>query len=74
MEAREEILIQQFAINDEELKLAYEQHRELKRKLEAYRSRPYLSAAEELEEKRIRKLKLALKDRVMALLARHRNQ
>ncbi len=74
MEAREEMLIQQFASNDEELKLAYEQHRELKRKLETYRSRPYLSAQEELEEKRIRKLKLALKDRVMALLARHRDR
>jgi len=74
MEQREEALIQQYAASDEKLKALYIEHLELKRKLEAFRHKPYLTTDEELEKKRIQKLKLASKDRMMELLSRHQQQ
>ena len=74
MEQREEELIRQHANHDEELKALYEEHLEFKRKLEDFRVKSYLSSAEEMEKKRIQKLKLASKDRLMAILARYRQQ
>jgi uncharacterized protein len=71
MEQREVEFIQQHAAHDQELKALYEEHLELKRQLETFRNKLYLTTAEELEKKRIQKLKLASKDRMMALLQRH---
>jgi len=45
----------------------------LKHKLEAFRNKLYLTPEEELEKKRIQKLKLASKDRLMEVLHRHRS-
>jgi len=67
-------LIQQHAVHDEELKALYEEHLELKHQLEAFRNKLYLTAEEELEKKRIQKLKLASKDRLMGLLNRHQHE
>jgi formyltetrahydrofolate synthetase len=74
MEQREEELIRQHANHDEELKALYEEHLNFKRKLEDFRDKPYLTSSEEMEKKRIQKLKLASKDRLMAILARYRQQ
>ncbi len=74
MERREEELIQQHASHDEELKALYVQHLELKRQLESFRNKNYLTTEEELEKKRIQKLKLASKDRIMELLSRHQQE
>jgi uncharacterized protein len=71
MEHREEELIQQYLAHDEELRALYAEHQELKQKLETFRSKLYLTTAEEIERKRIQKLKLASKDRIMAILYRH---
>ncbi|HVA84167.1 MAG TPA: hypothetical protein VNF28_04645 [Candidatus Binataceae bacterium] len=60
--------------NDEELKTLYEEHAELKRQLESFRLKHYLTAEEEIEKKRIQKLKLASKDRIMELLHRHQQE
>jgi hypothetical protein len=60
--------------NDEELKTLYEEHSELKRQLESFRLKHYLTVEEEIEKKRIQKLKLASKDRIMALLHRHQHE
>jgi len=60
--------------NDEELKTLYEEHAELKRQLESFRLKLYLTAEEEIEKKRIQKLKLASKDRIMELLHRHQQE
>jgi hypothetical protein len=73
MEHREEELIQQHAVHDEELRGLYEEHLELKQQLEAFRHKLYLTPEEELEKKRIQKLKLASKDRLMDLLNRHQH-
>lgn len=73
MERREEELIQLYAAHDEELKALYLKHQELKQKLEVFRSKIYLTPDEEIEEKRIQKLKLASKDRMMEILNRHQH-
>jgi len=72
MEQREEELIRQHADHDQELKALYEEHQQFKRRLESFRDKPYLTTEEELEKKRIQKLKLAQKDRMMVILARYR--
>ncbi len=74
MEQREEELILHYADHDEELKALYVQHLELKRRLESFRHKSYLTTEEELEKKRIQKLKLASKDRIMELLSRHQQE
>ena len=74
MEPKEEELIHRYVTNDQELKTLYEQHAELKRNLESLRHKHYLTAEEEVEKKRIQKLKLASKDRIMELLHRHQQE
>ena len=74
MEPKEEELIHQYVTTDEELKTLYEEHVELKRQLESFRLKHYLTAEEEIEKKRIQKLKLASKDRIMELLHRHQHE
>jgi uncharacterized protein len=74
MEPKEEELIHQYVTTDEELKTLYEEHAELKRQLESFRLKHYLTVEEEVEKKRIQKLKLASKDRIMALLHRHQQE
>ena len=73
MERREEELIQQHLNEDEELRAAYEEHLQCKNRLQEYRSKHYLTLEEEMEEKRIHKLKLATKDRMMAILSRYQD-
>ena len=74
MEHREEELIRLHLNHDEELRALYAEHQELKHKLEAFRNKHYLTNEEEVEEKRIQKLKLASKDRMMAILGRHQQE
>ncbi|HKN02116.1 MAG TPA: hypothetical protein VJX23_16500 [Candidatus Binataceae bacterium] len=74
MERREEELIRQHLDEDNELKAVYQEHLELKNKLQEYRGKQYLTLEEEMEEKRIHKLKLASKDRMMALLGRYHTE
>ena len=71
MERREEDLILQHVAHDEELKALYFEHQEFKRRLDDFRHKVYLTAEEDLEKKRIQKLKLASKDRMMAILSRY---
>jgi len=71
MERREEDLIREHLAHDGELRVLYEEHQSLKRKLEELRAKHYLTSEEEFEEKRMRKLKLASKDRMMAILDRY---
>jgi formyltetrahydrofolate synthetase len=73
MEATEEALVRQLADHDQELRGLYEEHLALKRRLEDFRHKLYLTTEEELERKRIQKLKLASKDRMMAIVWRHQH-
>jgi uncharacterized protein len=71
MNTREETLIHSLIEADPELRSRYEEHVELKRRLQLLRDKPYLTEEELLEEKQIQKQKLAGKDRIMEILARH---
>jgi uncharacterized protein len=72
MESREEQVIVSLLDKDPELKKYYEEHQELEKKLTEFQHKHYLSPAEEVEMKRIQKLKLAGKDKIMEILGKHR--
>jgi uncharacterized protein YdcH (DUF465 family) len=72
MEKKDEELIRTLLASEPELRDRYEEHRQLEEQLESLQQRPYLSAEEEFEKKRLQKLKLAGKDRIMEILSRHR--
>lgn len=72
MEKKDEELIQTLLGIEPELRERYDEHRELEQQLETLQQRAYLSPEQEFEKKRLQKLKLAGKDRIMEILARHR--
>ena len=72
MENREEEAIVSLLDKDAELKKYYEEHRDLEKKLAEFQHKAHLSAEEELEMKRIQKLKLIGKDKMMEILEKHR--
>ena len=73
MERRDEEIIQQLMIHDDQMRALYAEHQELKHQLEGFRDKIHLSTDEELEKKRIQKLKLASKDKLMEMLHRHQD-
>jgi hypothetical protein len=72
MEKRDLELVQKYISADAELKLCMEEHEGFERKLEEFNRRLYLSPEEELERKRIQKLKLAGRDRIEVILSKYR--
>lgn len=59
---------------DEEFRRLADQHARYKRQVEEMESRPHLSEQEKIEEVRLKKLKLRLKDQMTDILNRHRAQ
>jgi uncharacterized protein YdcH (DUF465 family) len=59
---------------DDGFRLLAKQHCEFKQQLESFSSRPYLSPEEQIEETRIKKLKLRLKDQMQEIMDRYRQQ
>ena len=72
MERKDEDLIKTLLDRDPELKQYYDEHVALERQLAEFQGRSHLSPDEEVEKKRIQKLKLAGKDKIMEILSRHR--
>jgi len=72
MEKNDEQLILTLLGKDAELKRYYDEHLDLERQIAALQHKLYLTADEELQKKRLQKLKLAGKDRIMEILARYR--
>jgi uncharacterized protein YdcH (DUF465 family) len=72
MESREEQVIVSLLDKDPELKKFYDEHREFEKKLAEYQHKHHLTPEEELEMKKIQKLKLIGKDRMMEILGKHR--
>ena len=65
---QEELRAHLLATNEQFRSLA-EQHAQLKRQIEAIESKPHVTSADELEEQRLKKLKLRLKDQMNAIIA-----
>jgi len=57
---------------NEEFRRLVDQHTDYAHKLEELSSRPYLSEQEQVEEVRLKKLKLRSKDQIEAILSRYR--
>ena len=73
MEKKDEELIQTLLEREPELRRYYEEHVDLERQLSAFHQKHYLTPDEEMEKKRLQKLKLAGKDKIMQILSRYRS-
>ena len=73
MEKTDEQLIHSLLPRDTQLKDLYESHVQLEQQLARFQHKLHLSNAEEVEKKRLQKLKLAGMDRMMTILAQHRS-
>jgi uncharacterized protein YdcH (DUF465 family) len=71
--AQEELKAHLMENNEEFRQLAW-QHSKYARELEALESRSHLSYDEQMEETRLKKLKLHLKDQMEAILKQYRSQ
>ncbi len=67
-------LIEQLTDRDPELKKFWDEHLELEKLVDVFNRRPYLTAAETIERKRLQKLKLAGRDRMEQILAKYRQR
>ena len=74
MEKSDQELIDQLMDRDPELKKYVDEHRDYEKLLEEFNRRPYLTAAETMERKRLQKLKLAGRDRIEQILAQYRKE
>ena len=72
MEEKDEQLIRSLLEREPDLRRYYEEHVDLERQLETFQQKHYLTPDEELEKKRLQKLKLAGKDKIMEILSRYR--
>jgi uncharacterized protein YdcH (DUF465 family) len=59
---------------DEDFRRLVDQHSDYAHKLDELAARPHLSNQEQVEEVRLKKLKLHAKDQIEARLSRHRAQ
>jgi uncharacterized protein len=71
--AQEELKAHLIASNEEYRQLAA-QHSEYAKKLDALESLPHLTLEEQVEETKLKKLKLRLKDQMEAMLAQYRSE
>jgi len=74
MEKRDLEIIHKYISTDAELKRHVDEHEEYERKLQEFNRRIYLTSGEEIERKRLQKLKLAGRDRIESILAKYRAQ
>ncbi len=72
MELKDEQTIVSLIDKDTELKKIYDEHREFEKQLAEFQHKHHLSPEEEIEMKKIQKLKLAGKDRMMEILEKYR--
>ncbi|MBZ5583756.1 MAG: YdcH family protein [Acidobacteriia bacterium] len=71
--AQEELKAHLIATNQEYRRLASE-HSEFAKKLDAMEALPHLTHEEQLEEVRLKKMKLRLKDQMEAIVSQYRQQ
>ena len=64
---------ERLAREDQEFRNLRERHRDFEQRLEALKQKSYLNETERLEERDIKKRKLVLKDKMEAIVRRHRS-
>jgi uncharacterized protein len=74
MEQAQEDLKAHLMATSEEFRQVAAQHAEFHKQLEALEAKPRLSAEDELEEHRLKKQKLRLKDQMNQIMARYKGQ
>jgi len=74
MEITHEELRAHLMTTDEEFRRLADEHGQYHRELEAIEAKSHLTEQDEIEEHRLKKLKLHLKDRMNEILARHKHQ
>jgi uncharacterized protein YdcH (DUF465 family) len=73
MEEKDEALIRTLLEREPDLRRYYEEHVDLERQLVVFQQKHYLTPEEEVEKKRLQKLKLAGKDKIMEILSRYKS-
>ena len=73
MERTEQEFIVSLLDKDPELKKYYDEHQELEKQLEDFQHKSHLTPVEEVEKKRLQKLKLVGKDKIMEIVERYRH-
>jgi len=74
MEHQDIQLINRLVEENEEMARLWAEHQELEAKLESMENRMYLTAEEQVEVTRMKKVKLAGRDRIEAILAEYKQQ
>jgi uncharacterized protein YdcH (DUF465 family) len=72
MDDRDKELCAKLARENEELKQICTKHQEYERQLSKMEKKGYLSSEDEIERKRLKKLKLAAKDKIETFLSKSR--
>lgn len=72
LEGIDEATIARLRREDIEFRRLLDEHQQYESQLEAYTSLPYLSSEQEMERKRLQKLKLQGKDRMLVILQQYR--
>jgi hypothetical protein len=73
MEEKDRILIDKHIGRDEELKKYVLEHQLFEKQLEELEGKHFLTPDEELQQKRIKKLKLAGRDKIESILKKYRD-
>jgi len=73
MDEKDRILIDKHIERDEELKKQVLEHRLFEKQLEELEGKHFLTADEELQQKKIKKLKLAGRDKIESILKKYRD-
>ena len=74
MERNQDELKAHLMATDEAFRRLAEQHADYKKQIEAIEAKAHLTPEDEVEENRLKKLKLHLKDQMSQILARYRTQ
>ncbi|MCS7278888.1 MAG: YdcH family protein [Thermodesulfobacteriaceae bacterium] len=67
-------LVKKYAEQYPEIKELFEKHQRLEKELESLIKRPYLTIEEELKEKRIKKEKLYIKEKIYQLINKYKKE
>ena len=74
MEQLQEELKAHLMATSEEFRSLAAQHAEFKRQVDAIEAKPHVTPEDELEENRLKKLKLRIKDQMNDIMARYKAQ